>query len=160
MEEARKQYVTVTGREYYLRGSIVAGRTMVIGNIIMQLKFTVANVQSQLTGLPDMDFNELAMHTGNEPHIEQYGYSEPAMKIGSRRHIAAMVLPHCLVTVDCTCQTNRIVVHGIVQTMSCGIFPQHLVPDVNVRKKVSKVLSNLALLLVQVVRLSVQSRYT
>eukprot|EP00971_Amphidinium_carterae_P076328 1507306-Amphidinium_carterae.1 len=40
-----------------------------------------------------MDYNELAMHTGNEPHIEQYGYSELAMKIGSHLYVAAMVLP-------------------------------------------------------------------
>eukprot|EP00971_Amphidinium_carterae_P159498 3161818-Amphidinium_carterae.1 len=67
--------------------------TMVIGNIIMQVKFIVANVQSPLIGLPVMDCNELAMRTGNEPHIEQYGHNEPTMKTGSHLYVAAMVLP-------------------------------------------------------------------
>eukprot|EP00971_Amphidinium_carterae_P015932 314552-Amphidinium_carterae.1 len=43
----------------------------------MQVKFIVANVQSPLIGLPDMDYNELVMHTGAEPTIEQYGCQEP-----------------------------------------------------------------------------------
>eukprot|EP00971_Amphidinium_carterae_P125385 2484049-Amphidinium_carterae.1 len=59
----------------------------------MQVKFIVANVQSPLLGLPDMDYNELVMHTGAEPTIEQHGYYEAAMKIGSHLHVAAMVLP-------------------------------------------------------------------
>eukprot|EP00971_Amphidinium_carterae_P149956 2972697-Amphidinium_carterae.1 len=64
--------------------------TLVIGNIIMQVKFIIANVQSPLIGLPDMDYNELVMHTGAEPTIEQCGYQEPSMKIGSHLYVAAM----------------------------------------------------------------------
>eukprot|EP00971_Amphidinium_carterae_P275084 5458032-Amphidinium_carterae.1 len=40
-----------------------------------------------------MDYNELVRHTGAEPTIEQYGYQEPSMKIGSHQYLAAMVLP-------------------------------------------------------------------
>eukprot|EP00971_Amphidinium_carterae_P260225 5162990-Amphidinium_carterae.1 len=40
-----------------------------------------------------MDYNEIVMHTGAEPTIEQYGYQEPSVKIGSHLHVAAMVLP-------------------------------------------------------------------
>eukprot|EP00971_Amphidinium_carterae_P238096 4726777-Amphidinium_carterae.1 len=40
-----------------------------------------------------MDYNEIAMHTCTEPNIEQLGYQEPAMKIGSHLYVAAMVLP-------------------------------------------------------------------
>eukprot|EP00971_Amphidinium_carterae_P352184 6492468-Amphidinium_carterae.1 len=74
-EEARKQYVTVTGEGLNICGW--KETTMVIGNILMQVRLIVASVQSPLIGLPDMGNNELAMHMGNEPHIEQYGYSEP-----------------------------------------------------------------------------------
>eukprot|EP00971_Amphidinium_carterae_P240816 4780762-Amphidinium_carterae.1 len=65
--------------------------TMVIGKIILQVKFIVANVQPPLIGLPDMDFNEVVMHTGNEPYIDQYGHNEQAMRIGSQLYVAAMV---------------------------------------------------------------------
>eukprot|EP00971_Amphidinium_carterae_P014285 282202-Amphidinium_carterae.1 len=40
-----------------------------------------------------MDYNEIVMHTGTEPSIEQHGYYEAAMKIGSHLYAAAMVLP-------------------------------------------------------------------
>eukprot|EP00971_Amphidinium_carterae_P064393 1275356-Amphidinium_carterae.1 len=90
-EEATKQYVTVTGEG--LNMSDCTETTIVIGNIIMQVRFIVANVPSPLIGLPDMDYNELAVHTGNEPHIEQYGCSERAVKIGSHLYLAAKVLP-------------------------------------------------------------------
>eukprot|EP00971_Amphidinium_carterae_P144439 2862311-Amphidinium_carterae.9 len=42
----------------------------------MQVKFVVANAQVPLIGLHGMDFYEIAMHTGNEPYIGQYGYNE------------------------------------------------------------------------------------
>eukprot|EP00971_Amphidinium_carterae_P218044 4328493-Amphidinium_carterae.1 len=64
------------------------GRTMVIGEIITQVKFIMANVPSPLISLPaDMEFNEIAMHTNNDPYIEQL------LKIGSHLYAAAMVLP-------------------------------------------------------------------
>eukprot|EP00971_Amphidinium_carterae_P224912 4461819-Amphidinium_carterae.1 len=53
-EEARRQYVTMTGEG--LNTSGWKETTMVIGNIVMQVKFIVANVQSPLIGLPDMEF--------------------------------------------------------------------------------------------------------
>eukprot|EP00971_Amphidinium_carterae_P007720 152948-Amphidinium_carterae.1 len=55
-EEASRQYVTMTGEGLNTRGW--KETTMVIGNIVMQVKFIMANVQSPLIGLPDMDFNE------------------------------------------------------------------------------------------------------
>eukprot|EP00971_Amphidinium_carterae_P015298 301864-Amphidinium_carterae.1 len=64
-EQVRKQYVTVTGE-----GLSITGWKETIGNIIMQVKFIVANVQSPFIGLPDMDYNEIVMHTGAEPTIE------------------------------------------------------------------------------------------
>eukprot|EP00971_Amphidinium_carterae_P013108 258434-Amphidinium_carterae.1 len=87
-EQVRKQYVTVTEEGLNITGW--KETAVIIGNIIMQVKFVVANVQSPLIGLPDMDHNEIAMHTGNEPNIEQLEYQEPAMKIGSHLYVAAM----------------------------------------------------------------------
>eukprot|EP00971_Amphidinium_carterae_P320964 6380038-Amphidinium_carterae.2 len=72
IEEARRQYVTVTGEGLNINGWNET--TMVIGKIIMQVKFSVANVQSPLIGLPDMDLNEMTIHTGNDPYIEQYAH--------------------------------------------------------------------------------------
>eukprot|EP00971_Amphidinium_carterae_P234875 4660747-Amphidinium_carterae.1 len=46
-EETRKQYVTLT------------------------VSFIVANVHSSLIGLPDLDFNAVTLHTGNDPYIER-----------------------------------------------------------------------------------------
>eukprot|EP00971_Amphidinium_carterae_P298584 5932335-Amphidinium_carterae.1 len=86
-EHVRKQYVTVTGEGLSISGW--KETTLVIGNILMQVKFIVANVQP-LIGLPDMDYNEIVMHTGAEPTIEQYGYQELSMKIGSHLYIAAL----------------------------------------------------------------------
>eukprot|EP00971_Amphidinium_carterae_P111079 2200204-Amphidinium_carterae.5 len=40
-----------------------------------------------------MDFNEIVMQTGNEPYIEQSGYNEQTMRIGSHLYVAALVLP-------------------------------------------------------------------
>eukprot|EP00971_Amphidinium_carterae_P012377 243549-Amphidinium_carterae.4 len=40
-----------------------------------------------------MDFNEIVMHTGNEPYIEQYGYSEQVIRNCSQLYVAAMALP-------------------------------------------------------------------
>eukprot|EP00971_Amphidinium_carterae_P077537 1532295-Amphidinium_carterae.1 len=68
-EQVKKQYVTVTGEGLSITGW--KETTLVIGNIIMQVKFIVANVQSPLIGSPDMDYNEIVMHTGAEPTIEQ-----------------------------------------------------------------------------------------
>eukprot|EP00971_Amphidinium_carterae_P202911 4026712-Amphidinium_carterae.1 len=90
-EEVRKRYVTVTGEGLSITGW--KETTLIIGNLIMQVKFIVANVQSPLIGLSDMDYNEIIMHTGTEPTIEQHGYYESAMKIGSHLYVAAMVLP-------------------------------------------------------------------
>eukprot|EP00971_Amphidinium_carterae_P150519 2983728-Amphidinium_carterae.1 len=57
-----------------------------------------------------MDYNELVMHTGAEPTIEQCGYQEPSIKIGSHLYVAAMVLPglHTYeeVRIDQTVQTR------------------------------------------------------
>eukprot|EP00971_Amphidinium_carterae_P036685 721007-Amphidinium_carterae.2 len=89
-EEGRRQYVTVTGEGLNISGW--KETTMVTGKILVQVKFVVANVQSPLIGLHDIDFNEIVMHTGNEPYIEQYGYNEQAMRIGSHMYVAAMVL--------------------------------------------------------------------
>eukprot|EP00971_Amphidinium_carterae_P109262 2163655-Amphidinium_carterae.1 len=56
-EEARKQYVTVTGEGLDITGW--KETTMVIGKVLMQVRFIVANVQSPLIGLPDLDNNEI-----------------------------------------------------------------------------------------------------
>eukprot|EP00971_Amphidinium_carterae_P282069 5599240-Amphidinium_carterae.1 len=81
-EEARRQYVTVTGAGLNIRGW--QEMTMVIGEI---------NVQLPVIGLPGMDFNDISMHTSNELYIEQYGYNEQVIRIRSHLRIAAMVLP-------------------------------------------------------------------
>eukprot|EP00971_Amphidinium_carterae_P083345 1649624-Amphidinium_carterae.1 len=59
----------------------------------MQVCVIVANVQSPLTGLPDLNDNKTPLHTGDKPYIEQFGHSEQLLHIGSRLHVASMVLP-------------------------------------------------------------------
>eukprot|EP00971_Amphidinium_carterae_P187052 3712866-Amphidinium_carterae.1 len=54
-EAARRQYVTVTGEGFTIEGWKEV--TLVIGAITIQIRFIVANVQSALLGLPDIDDN-------------------------------------------------------------------------------------------------------
>eukprot|EP00971_Amphidinium_carterae_P079505 1573084-Amphidinium_carterae.1 len=64
----------------------------------MQVCFIVANVQSPLLGLPDIDDNKATIHTGDKPYctgpyIEQFSNNEQLLQIGSHLHVATMVLP-------------------------------------------------------------------
>eukprot|EP00971_Amphidinium_carterae_P009211 181562-Amphidinium_carterae.1 len=79
-----------------------------------------------------MDFNEIVMHTGAEPTIEQYGYQESSMKIGSHLYIAALVLPglHSYeeVRIDQTVQTrydvhdqSALIIGDIEEKMTPGL---------------------------------------
>eukprot|EP00971_Amphidinium_carterae_P260480 5167900-Amphidinium_carterae.1 len=70
-ESARKQYVTVTGEGLTIEGWKEVA--FVLGAITMQIRFIVANVQSALPGLLDIDDNKVAVHTGKKPYIEKNG---------------------------------------------------------------------------------------
>eukprot|EP00971_Amphidinium_carterae_P215744 4282834-Amphidinium_carterae.1 len=59
----------------------------------MQVCFIVANVQSPLLGLPDIDDNKVTIHTGDKPCIKQFGNNEQLHHIGAHLHAASMVLP-------------------------------------------------------------------
>eukprot|EP00971_Amphidinium_carterae_P004897 98003-Amphidinium_carterae.2 len=66
-ESARRQFVTVTGE--------------------------VANAQSALLGLPDVDENNVTVHTGKQPYLEKNGMFEHLHPHGAHLHAAALVLP-------------------------------------------------------------------
>eukprot|EP00971_Amphidinium_carterae_P041180 808624-Amphidinium_carterae.1 len=59
----------------------------------MQIRCIVANLQSALLGLPDIDDNNVAVHTGKKPHIEKNGLVGQLHSLGAHLHAAAMVLP-------------------------------------------------------------------
>eukprot|EP00971_Amphidinium_carterae_P312913 6218539-Amphidinium_carterae.3 len=62
------------------------------------MRFIVANVQSALLGLPDIDENNVTVHTtGKHPYLEKNGEFEQLHPHGAHLHSAAMVLPglHC-----------------------------------------------------------------
>eukprot|EP00971_Amphidinium_carterae_P286555 5689068-Amphidinium_carterae.1 len=59
----------------------------------MQICFIVANVQSPLLGLPDIDDNNVTVHTGNNPYIKEKGLVEQLHPFRAHLHAAAMVLP-------------------------------------------------------------------
>eukprot|EP00971_Amphidinium_carterae_P162088 3213058-Amphidinium_carterae.1 len=73
-ESARRQYVTVT-RE----GLTIEGWKEV--------------TLSALLGLPDIDDDTVAIHTGKKPRIEKNGLVEQVHSLGAHLHAAAMVLP-------------------------------------------------------------------
>eukprot|EP00971_Amphidinium_carterae_P263288 5223919-Amphidinium_carterae.1 len=89
---------------------------MVIGEIIMQAKFIVANVQPPLIGLPDMDFNEITVHTGMISTLSST-YTVSICKnsvptISFSLYVAAMVLPGSQIpeeiTVDRSMRTTHL----------------------------------------------------
>eukprot|EP00971_Amphidinium_carterae_P349871 6491273-Amphidinium_carterae.1 len=90
-EESRKQYVTVTGEGLTIQGW--KGTTLIIGAITMQVCFVVANAQSPLIGLPDLNDDKTIIHTGDKPYIEQFGYNEQLHLLGQYLDIAAITLP-------------------------------------------------------------------
>eukprot|EP00971_Amphidinium_carterae_P311460 6190398-Amphidinium_carterae.1 len=90
-EETRKQYMTVTGEDLTIKGWKAV--TLIIGAITMQICFILANVQSPLRGLSDIDENTVTVHTGNSPHIEKKGWIEQLHPLGAHLHAAATVLP-------------------------------------------------------------------
>eukprot|EP00971_Amphidinium_carterae_P205265 4074084-Amphidinium_carterae.1 len=55
-EDAKKQYVTVTGEGLTIHGWKHV--TILAGHISLQVSFVVANVQSALLGLPDLNKNK------------------------------------------------------------------------------------------------------
>eukprot|EP00971_Amphidinium_carterae_P225529 4473083-Amphidinium_carterae.1 len=62
------------------------------GAITVQIRFIVANVQSALLGVPDIDDNNVTVDTGKQ-HIEKNGLVEQLPSFGAHLHAAAMVLP-------------------------------------------------------------------
>eukprot|EP00971_Amphidinium_carterae_P048948 964526-Amphidinium_carterae.4 len=90
-EETMKQDVTVTEEGLNVQGW--KETALIIGTVIMQFCFIVANVQSPLIGFPDLNDNRTKIHTGDEPHIEQFGHIEQLLEIGSHLHVVSMVLP-------------------------------------------------------------------
>eukprot|EP00971_Amphidinium_carterae_P312047 6202876-Amphidinium_carterae.2 len=67
--------------------------TLINGTITVQVCFIVANVQSPLLGLHDIDDNKVTVHTGDKPYIEKFGNNEQLHRIGAHLHVASMVLP-------------------------------------------------------------------
>eukprot|EP00971_Amphidinium_carterae_P298969 5939562-Amphidinium_carterae.1 len=59
----------------------------------MQIRFIVANVQSALPGLLDIDENSVSVHTGKHPYLEKNGKFEQLHRHGAHLHAAAIVLP-------------------------------------------------------------------
>eukprot|EP00971_Amphidinium_carterae_P207143 4109604-Amphidinium_carterae.1 len=55
-EDAKKQYVTITSER--LTGHEWKHVTILVGHISLQVSFVVANVQSALLGLPDLNKNK------------------------------------------------------------------------------------------------------
>eukprot|EP00971_Amphidinium_carterae_P231083 4585980-Amphidinium_carterae.3 len=66
---------------------------MIVGEILVQLKFIVANVPSPLIGPNGMDFKVKALHTCKSPYIEEGPQNEQLLKSGSHLYVAAMVIP-------------------------------------------------------------------
>eukprot|EP00971_Amphidinium_carterae_P005121 102160-Amphidinium_carterae.3 len=60
-KSARRQFVTVTGEGL----TITAWKevTLLVGHMSIQVRFIVANLQSALLGLPDIDENNVSIHT-------------------------------------------------------------------------------------------------
>eukprot|EP00971_Amphidinium_carterae_P198653 3942557-Amphidinium_carterae.3 len=58
----------------------------------MQVCFIVANVQSALPGLPELDKNKVTVHTGDKPYLDKFGKSKQLHYLGAHLHAAAIVL--------------------------------------------------------------------
>eukprot|EP00971_Amphidinium_carterae_P096245 1904539-Amphidinium_carterae.1 len=78
-QRKKKQYATVTGKKWNIQGW--KETTLIIGTIIVQVNFIVANVQSALIGLPDINDNMTTIHLGTN-----------LTYIGSHLHSVSMVL--------------------------------------------------------------------
>eukprot|EP00971_Amphidinium_carterae_P301720 5994116-Amphidinium_carterae.2 len=95
-DEAKKQYVTVTGEGLTIHGWKHV--RLLVGRISLQVSFVVANVHSALLGLPDLNKNNVTFHTGVIPYIEKYSATtghktwEPLRSRGAHIHAAAIVL--------------------------------------------------------------------
>eukprot|EP00971_Amphidinium_carterae_P305787 6077165-Amphidinium_carterae.2 len=90
-EESRQRYLTLTDEGLTIQGW--KETTFIIGAITMQVRFVVANLQSQLIGLLDLNDNKTIIHSGDNPYIEQFGYNEQLHLLGQHLHIAAIALP-------------------------------------------------------------------
>eukprot|EP00971_Amphidinium_carterae_P004103 81391-Amphidinium_carterae.1 len=88
---ARRQYVTVTGEGLTIEGWKEV--TLVISAVTMQIRFIPAYVQSALLANPDIDDNNVTVHTGKKPHIEKNGLVAQLHSLGAHLHAPAMVLP-------------------------------------------------------------------
>eukprot|EP00971_Amphidinium_carterae_P068284 1352227-Amphidinium_carterae.1 len=95
-EDAKKQYVTLTGEGLTIHGWKHV--TNLVGHISLQVSFVVANVQSALLGLPDLNKNKVTFHTGEFPYIEKHSETnghkawEPLHCRGAHIHAASIVL--------------------------------------------------------------------
>eukprot|EP00971_Amphidinium_carterae_P121432 2404787-Amphidinium_carterae.1 len=96
-DETKKQYVTVTGEALTIHGWREV--TILVGCISLQICFVVANVQSALLGLRDLNKNKVTFHTGATPYIEKVtaisGHKtwEQLQTRGAQIHASAIVLP-------------------------------------------------------------------
>eukprot|EP00971_Amphidinium_carterae_P287070 5698615-Amphidinium_carterae.1 len=86
-ESTRRQFMTVTGEGMTISGWKEV--TLVIGHMTMQIRFIVANVQSGLLGLPDIDENNVTVHTGKQPYLEKNGRFEQLHPHAAHLHVAA-----------------------------------------------------------------------
>eukprot|EP00971_Amphidinium_carterae_P205718 4082511-Amphidinium_carterae.1 len=68
-DETKKQYMTATGEGLTIHGWKEVA--ILVGCISLQISFVVANVQSALLGLPDLNKNKVTFHTGVIPYIEK-----------------------------------------------------------------------------------------
>eukprot|EP00971_Amphidinium_carterae_P270675 5371314-Amphidinium_carterae.1 len=95
-DEDKKQYATLTGEGLTVHGWKQV--TLLVGVITMQVSFIVANVQSALLGLPDLNRNRVTFHTGVFPYIEKHKETtsqlawEPLQSRGAHIHAASIVL--------------------------------------------------------------------
>eukprot|EP00971_Amphidinium_carterae_P075641 1494422-Amphidinium_carterae.1 len=95
-ESAHRQLVTVTGEGLAITGWKEVN--LVIGHMTMQIRFIVSNVQSALLGLPDIDENNVTVHTGEKPYLKKNGRFECLHPHVAHLHAAAIVLPGLLKT--------------------------------------------------------------
>eukprot|EP00971_Amphidinium_carterae_P275855 5473703-Amphidinium_carterae.2 len=89
----------------------------------MQVCFIVANVQSALLGLPDLDKNKVTVYTGDKPYLDKFGKSEQLHYLGARLHAAAIVLPRFY-------KPNEIKLGNTINTRYNPSLPTPLIGDI------------------------------
>eukprot|EP00971_Amphidinium_carterae_P169233 3352680-Amphidinium_carterae.3 len=77
----------------------------------MQICFIVANVQSPLLGLLDIDDNKVTVHTGDEPYIEQFVNKEQLHSLGA--HLWRTDTSSTRSTQRTICDTTGLCLHSV-----------------------------------------------